>query len=135
MAPVIDEFRRRNWAECIILLSGQHRALLDQTLADFGLTADHDLDLMEPNQSLGGLTGNAFLRFDAMLGDIQPSFVLAQGDTTTAMVAALSCFYQGIPFGHVEAGLRTGNKRNPFPEEINRVIAGLVADLHFAPTR
>lgn len=135
LAPVIDEFRRRSWAECIVLLSGQHRALLDQTLAEFGLAADYDLDLMVPNQSLGRLTGQAFLRFDAVLGEIQPNFVLAQGDTTTAMVAALSCFYQGIPFGHVEAGLRTGNKRNPFPEEINRVIAGQVADLHFAPTQ
>lgn len=135
MAPVISELRASAWAECLVVLSGQHRALLDQTLEQFGLAADHDLDLMEPNQTLGRLTGNAFLRFDAILRDLKPDFVLAQGDTTTAMVAALSSFYQQIPFGHVEAGLRTGNKNLPFPEEINRVIAGCVADLHFAPTQ
>lgn len=135
MAPVISELRASGWAECLVLLSGQHRALLDQTLEQFGLAADHDLNLMEPNQTLGRLTGNAFLRFEAILCELKPDFVLAQGDTTTAMVAALSSFYQHIPFGHVEAGLRTGNKNLPFPEEINRVIAGRVADLHFAPTQ
>jgi len=135
MAPVISALRASGWAECLILLSGQHRALLDQTLQQFGLSADYDLDLMEPNQTLGRLTGNAFLKFDAILRELKPALVLAQGDTTTAMVAAMSSFYQSIPFGHVEAGLRTGNKLLPFPEEINRVVAGLVADLHFAPTQ
>ena len=135
MAPVITALRASGWAECLVLLSGQHRALLDQALEQFGLAADYDLKLMEPDQTLGRLTGNAFLKFDSMLRELKPDFVLAQGDTTTAMVAAMSCFYQSIPFGHVEAGLRTGNKQLPFPEEINRVIAGLVADLHFAPTQ
>lgn len=135
MAPVIHALRGTDWAECLVLVSGQHRALLDQTLAQFGIGADYDLNLMEPNQTLGRLTGNAFIRFDAILRELNPDFVLAQGDTTTAMVAAMSCFYQRIPFGHVEAGLRTGNKLLPFPEEINRVIAGLVANLHFAPTQ
>lgn len=135
MAPVIHALRATDWAECRVLLSGQHRALLDQTLEQFGITADHDLNLMEPNQTLGRLTGNAFLRFDEILRDLEPDFVLAQGDTTTAMVAAMSSFYQQIPFGHVEAGLRTGNKNLPFPEEVNRVVAGRVADMHFAPTQ
>ncbi|MBY0569536.1 MAG: UDP-N-acetylglucosamine 2-epimerase (non-hydrolyzing) [Hyphomonadaceae bacterium] len=135
MAPVIHALRSTQWAECRVLLSGQHRALLDQTLEQFGVVADYDLNLMEPDQTLGRLTGTAFTRFDAALRELKPDFVLAQGDTTTAMVAALSCFYQDIPFGHVEAGLRTGNKRMPFPEEVNRRIAGLVADLHFAPTQ
>ena len=135
MAPVIHALRATDWAECLVLLSGQHRALLDQTLEQFGIVADHDLNLMEPDQTLGRLTGNAFLRFDAILRELKPDFVLAQGDTTTAMVAAMSSFYQRIPFGHVEAGLRTGNRLLPFPEEINRVIAGRVADLHFAPTQ
>lgn len=135
MAPVIHALRATDWAECLVLLSGQHRALLDQTLEQFGIKADHDLNLMEPDQTLGRLTGNAFIRFDAILRELKPDFVLAQGDTTTAMVAAMSSFYQRIPFGHVEAGLRTGNRLLPFPEEINRVIAGRVADMHFAPTQ
>lgn len=135
MAPVIHALRATEWAECHVVLSGQHRALLDQTLEQFGIAADHDLNLMEPNQTLGRLTGNAFLRFDEILRELRPDFVLAQGDTTTAMVAAMSSFYQQIPFGHVEAGLRTGNKHLPFPEEINRVVAGRVADMHFAPTQ
>jgi UDP-N-acetylglucosamine 2-epimerase (non-hydrolysing) len=135
MAPVIHELRATDWADCVVLLSGQHRALLDQTLAQFGITADCDLNLMEPDQSLGRLTGKAFIRFEEVLPNLKPDFVMAQGDTTTAMVAAMSCFYLSIPFGHVEAGLRTGNKRMPFPEEINRVVAGRVADLHFAPTQ
>jgi UDP-N-acetylglucosamine 2-epimerase (non-hydrolysing) len=135
MAPVIHALRATDWAECLVLLSGQHRALLDQTLEQFGIKADHDLNLMEPDQTLGRLTGNAFIRFDAILRELKPDVVLAQGDTTTAMVAAMSSFYQRIPFGHVEAGLRTGNRLLPFPEEINRVIAGRVADMHFAPTQ
>jgi UDP-N-acetylglucosamine 2-epimerase (non-hydrolysing) len=135
MAPVIHALSSTQWAECRVLLSGQHRALLDQTLEQFGVAADYDLNLMEPDQTLGRLTGTAFTRFDTALRELKPDFVLVQGDTTTAMVAALSCFYQEIPFGHVEAGLRTGNKRMPFPEEVNRRIAGLVADLHFAPTQ
>jgi len=135
MAPVVHELRASGWAQCLVLLSGQHRDLLDQTLQQFGISADHDLNLMEPSQTLGRLTGNAFIRFDEALRELKPDFVLGQGDTTTAMVAAMSSFYQQIPFGHVEAGLRTGNKSLPFPEEINRVIAGRVADLHFAPTQ
>jgi UDP-N-acetylglucosamine 2-epimerase (non-hydrolysing) len=134
MAPVIAALRQCPYVESRVLVSGQHRGLLDDTLSQFGITADDDLNLMEPAQSLGRLTGNAFTKFDAVLRSLKPDLVLAQGDTTTVMVAAMSCFYQEIPFGHVEAGLRTGEKRNPFPEEINRVIVGRVADLHFAPT-
>jgi UDP-N-acetylglucosamine 2-epimerase (non-hydrolysing) len=135
MAPVINALRATDWAECNVVLSGQHRSLLDQALKELGIVADHDLHLMEPDHTLGSLTGRAFIQFDAALRNLKPDFVLAQGDTTTAMVAAMSAFYQRIPFGHVEAGLRTGNKLRPFPEEINRVIAGLVADMHFAPTQ
>ena len=135
MAPVIAALRREPWARCTVAVTAQHRELLDAALGVFGLKADIDLDLMRPDQTLGSLTGHAFLALEPVLRELKPDLVLAQGDTTTVMVTALSCFYQGIPFGHVEAGLRTGRLDNPFPEEANRVIAGKVAHLHFAPTR
>lgn len=135
MAPVVHALRRTEWAEVHVLLTGQHRSLLDQALAQFDLAGDIDLGLMQPNQKLGGLTGRAFLALEGQLTALAPDLVLAQGDTTTVMAAAVSCFYLNIAFGHVEAGLRTGQLRNPFPEEFNRLVASLVADLHFAPTQ
>lgn len=135
MAPVIHALEREDGLRSTVVLSGQHRDLLDQALAQFGVVAEHDLQLMRANQKLGELTGRAFIAFEEKLNALKPDLVLAQGDTTTVMVAAISCFYLGIPFGHVEAGLRTGDLKYPFPEEFNRLAASIVADLHFAPTQ
>ncbi len=134
MAPIVRALRATDWARCTLLVTAQHRALLDSALAPFDLKADVDLDLMTADQTLAGITGRAFLRLEEALARLQPDCVLAQGDTTTVMATATTCFYMRIKFGHVEAGLRTGNIQTPFPEEFNRVVAGLVADLHFAPT-
>ena len=108
--------------------------MLDQVLQLFEIVPDYDLDIMAPNQDLFGVTNKALLGLEQVLKKEKPDLVLAQGDTTTVFVAALASFYLKIPFGHVEAGLRTYNKRHPFPEEINRQLASRMADLHFAPT-
>ncbi|MEZ5817308.1 MAG: UDP-N-acetylglucosamine 2-epimerase (non-hydrolyzing) [Hyphomicrobiaceae bacterium] len=134
MAPVISALRARGDMEVRVVGTGQHRELTRQTLSIFGIELDIDLEVMRPDQSLAGLTARIFERLDPVLERERPRLVLAQGDTTSVMVAALASFYRAIPFGHVEAGLRTHSLRNPFPEELNRVIAGRVADLHFAPT-
>lgn len=134
MAPVILRLRRAPLEEVRILATGQHRSLLDQALADFGLTADLDLDLMRPDQALGDLTARTVTALSSTLGEQRPDLVLAQGDTTTVFCTALASYYQRIPFGHVEAGLRTGSRYSPFPEEKNRELVGRLADVHFAPT-
>jgi UDP-N-acetylglucosamine 2-epimerase (non-hydrolysing) len=134
MAPVVTALRREPWAEVRILATAQHREMLDQVFAAFGLTPDVDLDIMRPDQSLPELTARLLLALDRVLADEAPDVVLAQGDTTTVMAVAMAAFYRRIPLGHVEAGLRTGDLRNPFPEEMNRVLAGRLARWHFAPT-
>lgn len=134
MSPVITALRRQGWARVVVVSTGQHRELVGQTLGIFGITPDIDLDLMEPNQSLASLTARILQRFDLLLSGQAPDLVLAQGDTTTVMATALASFYRQVPFGHVEAGLRTHDIRNPFPEEFNRVVAGRLAAIHFAPT-
>lgn len=134
MAPVIQALQKEPWADVRVLATAQHRQMLDQVLDLFGITPDIDLDIMRPNQSLPELTSRLLLQLDEVLLREQPDAVLAQGDTTTVMTVALACFYRNIPLGHVEAGLRTGDLRNPFPEEMNRVFAGLLARWHFAPT-
>jgi len=135
MAPVILALRQSRQVDCRILATAQHRQMLDQVLAFFDLRPDIDLDIMRPNQTLPELTARLLVGLDKVLADEQPDAVLAQGDTTTVMAVALACFYRRIPFGHVEAGLRTWDMQNPFPEEANRVIAGRLAKWHFAPTR
>jgi len=135
MAPVILALHQQTWARVRVLATAQHRHLLDQVLQAFAITPDIDLDLMQPNQDLPTLTARMLTALDQVLADERPAAVIAQGDTTTVMVAALASFYRGIPFGHVEAGLRTGDMRNPFPEEMNRVLAGRLAHWHFAPTQ
>lgn len=134
MAPVVHALRAEPWAECRVLATAQHRQMLDQILGFFGVQPDRDLDLMRPDQTLADLTARMLAAVDPVLVDEHPDLVLAQGDTTTVMVAALASFYRRIRFGHVEAGLRTGDKWQPFPEESNRAIVGRLADVHFAPT-
>jgi UDP-N-acetylglucosamine 2-epimerase (non-hydrolysing) len=134
MAPVILALRKRSSLDVCVVSTGQHKQMVEQTLNIFGIVPDIDLDVMVPNQSLAGLSARIFERLDPVLVEKAPALLLAQGDTTSVMVAALACFFRQIPYGHVEAGLRTGDLRNPFPEELNRVVAGLVARIHFAPT-
>lgn len=134
MAPVVLALRCLPDVTVRVVASGQHRNLLDQALADFSLEADLDLDLMRPDQELADLTGRAIVALAEAIGAEHPDYVLAQGDTTTVLCAALASYYQRIPFGHVEAGLRTGDPYAPFPEEKNRVLVSHLADLHFAPT-
>jgi len=105
-----------------VCVTGQHREMLDQVLDVFGVTPDVDLNLMQPNQTLAGLTARAITSIDKYLADYKPELVIVQGDTTTVLCASLAAFYRQIPVGHVEAGLRTWNKQSPFPEEINRVL-------------
>lgn len=134
MAPVILALKQQPWVEVRVLATAQHRHMLDQVLSFFGIEPDIDLNIMRPNQALTTLTARLLLELDDVLHAEKPDVVLAQGDTTTVMTVALACFYHRIPFGHVEAGLRTWDMQNPFPEEANRVIAGRLARWHFAPT-
>jgi UDP-N-acetylglucosamine 2-epimerase (non-hydrolysing) len=134
MAPVIKAFQEVKWARCRVLLTGQHRDLVDPILEFFGIAPDIDLDIMRPGQSLADLTSRLLTAVHDVLASEQPEIVLAQGDTTTVLATALASFYQKVPFAHVEAGLRTHQLFAPFPEEANRVIAGRLSTLHFAPT-
>lgn len=134
MAPVILALQNEPWANVRVLATAQHRHMLDQVNAFFEIKPDIDLDIMRPNQALTTLTANLLLKLDDVLQAERPDAVLVQGDTTTVMTVALASFYHRIPIGHVEAGLRTWDMQNPFPEEANRVIAGRLARWHFAPT-
>lgn len=134
MAPVVKVLAGTPGIESRVCVTAQHRQMLDQVLELFEITPDVDLDLMRPDQSLEQLSAEIFTHLAPVLRNLAPDWILVQGDTTTVMAAALLAFYQHIRVGHVEAGLRTGDKWQPFPEEINRRIAGVVADLHFAPT-
>ncbi len=134
MAPVVQALAQTPGIDSRVCVTAQHRQMLDQVLDLFGICPDVDLNLMRPNQTLAQLTADILTALDPVLVDLQPDWVLVQGDTTTVMAAALLAFYHKIRVGHVEAGLRTLDRYQPFPEEINRRIAGVVADLHFAPT-
>nr|WP_295954106.1 UDP-N-acetylglucosamine 2-epimerase (non-hydrolyzing) [Rhodoferax sp.] len=134
MAPVILALKKEPWAEVRVLATAQHRHMLDQVLNFFDIEPDIDLNIMRPNQTLTTLTARLLLGMDDVLQAEKPDAVLVQGDTTTVMAVSLACFYHRIPIGHVEAGLRTWDMQNPFPEEANRVIAGKLARWHFAPT-
>lgn len=136
MAPVVHQCAQHaDQIEPIICLTGQHREMLAQVTEYFGIRADLDLELMQPNQSLAELTARCVQGIDGALVKFQPDCVVAQGDTTTVMAASLVAFYRRTPFVHVEAGLRTGNLYAPWPEELNRRIASLVTTLHCAPTK
>ena len=134
LAPVIAELRRRGGFELTVAVTAQHRELLDQVLDVFGITADVDLALMQPSQSLASLTSRVILAMDELIDQRQPDLTIVQGDTTSAFVSALASFYRGVPVAHVEAGLRTSTALNPFPEELNRRLTTVVAALHCAPT-
>ena len=134
MFPVVFALRETGRFDVKVLVTAQHRELLDSVLTLTGLTPDLDLDLMLPDQSLDGLASRILTRFGEALDSLQPDRVLVHGDTLTTMMASLACYFRRIPVGHVEAGLRSGNIYSPWPEEVNRKVTGVIADLHFAPT-
>ena len=134
MAPVVRCLKQTQGIESLVCVTAQHRTMLDQVLDLFEIRPDLDLNLMKADQSLAQLTAAIFTHLDPVLADLKPDWVLVQGDTTTVMAAALLSYYHRIKIGHVEAGLRTSDKWQPFPEEVNRQVASVVADLHFAPT-
>ena len=134
LAPVIHLLRNNSKFRTSVVLTGQHREMVEQVMQLFDLKADYDLDIMQPKQTLTQITCNSLIGLEKLYKEIQPDIVLVQGDTTTAFAAALAAFYQQIPIGHVEAGLRTDNLFNPFPEEANRRLVSQFAQLHFAPT-
>ena len=134
MAPVVHAMAARPGLRARVVATGQHRGMLDQALGAFGITPDVDLALMRPGQGLAELTARLITGLAEAFEAEQPDMVLVQGDTTSVMAGGLAAFYRRAPFGHVEAGLRSGVPDDPFPEEANRRIAGALADLHFAPT-
>lgn len=134
MAPVVKACKARPELEVKVCVTAQHRQMLDQVMEIFGLTADFDLNVMAPNQTLGDVTCKVLKGMEGVFAQWKPDMILVQGDTTTVMAAALAAFYQKIAIGHVEAGLRTGNLYSPWPEEANRLLAGCLATQHYAPT-
>ncbi len=135
MAPVVGELQKYpDEIRSLVCVTAQHRQMLDQVLALFKITPDYDLNLMKPNQSLAQITAAIITGLDPVLQSVNPDWILVQGDTTTVMAAALVGFYHRVKIGHVEAGLRTGDKSQPFPEEANRCLTDVLSDLYFAPT-
>jgi UDP-N-acetylglucosamine 2-epimerase (non-hydrolysing) len=134
MAPVVLELRQRRGIETVVCVTGQHRGMLDDALAAFGIKPDYDLAIMRPGQTLADITTDVFTKLSPLLSTLKPSRVLVHGDTTTSYAAAVAAFYLGVLVGHVEAGLRTGNLHAPWPEEFNRRSVDMVADLLWAPT-
>jgi UDP-N-acetylglucosamine 2-epimerase (non-hydrolysing) len=134
MWPVIEALRADGTFRVRLLATAQHRDMLDDVLRVLGMPPDHDLDVMTENQRLADVTAQCVIGIDRVLREEPPALVLAEGDTTTVLAAALAAYYNRIPFGHVEAGLRTADKYAPFPEEMNRRLAAAITDLHFAPT-
>ncbi|WP_394337914.1 non-hydrolyzing UDP-N-acetylglucosamine 2-epimerase [Chryseobacterium nematophagum] len=134
MAPLVKEFKKHTEFETRVCVTAQHREMLDQVLSFFDIQPDYDLNLMKPNQNLYSLTADIITEMRTVLEDFKPDFIYVHGDTTTTMAASIAGFYSGAKVCHVEAGLRTHDKRSPFPEEINRQVAGRISDYHFAPT-
>ena len=135
MAPLVKKLQAApEEFQTIVCVTGQHREMLDQVLNLFEITPDYDLNIMKPNQDLYDITSRILLGMRDILKEVQPDIVLVHGDTTTSTASALAAFYQQIPVGHVEAGLRTGNIYSPWPEEMNRLITGRIATLNFSPT-
>ena len=134
MAPVVKAIEQNEHLQSIVTVTAQHREMLDQVLQLFGITPDYDLNLMKKNQTLTDITAGVLHGLEEILQKEQPDLVLVHGDTTTTFAATLAAFYQQIPVGHVEAGLRSGNLYSPYPEEANRKLTGVMAALHFSPT-
>jgi len=135
MAPLVKAFKDEvSSFETKVCITAQHREMLDQVLSFFEITPDYDLDLMKPNQNLHSLTADIITDLKPILEEFKPDYVYVHGDTTTTMAASIASFYSGAKICHVEAGLRTFNKRSPFPEEMNRSVTGSIADYHFSPT-
>lgn len=136
LAPVIRYFRANGPEDVttVVCSTGQHKEMLAQAFSDFDLVPDVELGVMTPGQTLSGLSSRLFVAVDDLLEREQPDWIVVQGDTTTVMIGSLAAFYRGVKVAHVEAGLRSGDRFHPFPEEVNRRIAGVVADRHFAPT-
>ena len=134
LAPVIHRLRESPRLDPVVVATAQHRGLLDLAFEDLDISADVDLDLMLPNQTLAGFASRCFTALDEVIGHLDPDVVMIEGDTTTVMVAGIVSFYRRIPLCHVEAGLRSFDLSSPFPEEMHRVVVGRLADLHFAPT-
>ncbi len=135
MAPLVKELESRQAIKSIVCVTAQHRQMLDQVLDTFKITPDYDLDIMKTGQTLSEVTSRVLCGLEEVIKQASPDIVLVHGDTTTTFAGALAAFYNGVKVGHVEAGLRTYNKKSPFPEEINRQLVGNLADLHFAPTQ
>ncbi|MRG85051.1 non-hydrolyzing UDP-N-acetylglucosamine 2-epimerase [Salinibacillus xinjiangensis] len=134
MCPLVLELEKSPEIDSIVTVTAQHREMLDQVLKIFNVKPDYDLNIMKDSQTLTHITASALEGLDGIMKEVKPDIVLVHGDTTTTFVASLAAFYNQIKVGHVEAGLRTWNKYSPFPEEINRQITGVIADLHFSPT-
>ena len=134
MAPLVKELEKRKEIEGIVCVTAQHRQMLDQVLETFRINVDYDLDIMKQGQSLSDITSRVLYGLENVIKEAKPDIVLVHGDTTTTFAGALAAFYNKVPIGHVEAGLRTNNKYSPYPEEINRQMVDRVADIHFAPT-
>ena len=134
MAPLVKELKSRKEIECIVCVTAQHRQMLDQVLNTFEITPDYDLNIMQQGQTLSDITSKALKGLEEVIKEVQPDIVLVHGDTTTTFAGALASYYCQVDVGHVEAGLRTWNKYSPFPEEMNRQMVGVIADMHFAPT-
>ena len=134
MAPLVKAFQNQSDFDTKVCVTAQHREMLDQVLEFFDIKPDYDLNLMKPNQNLYSLTADIITELKPVLEDFKPDYVYVHGDTTTTMASSIAAFYSGAQVCHVEAGLRTHNKRSPFPEEINRQVAGRICDFHFAPT-
>ena len=134
MCPLVLELKKYKEIECKVCLTGQHREMLRQVMEAFGICEDFNLDIMRENQTLTTITSDILQKMDTVMRVEHPDLILVHGDTTTSFAAALAAFYQKIPVGHVEAGLRTGNIYSPYPEEMNRLLSGRIATWHFAPT-
>lgn len=134
MCPLVNELKKRDSVKTIVCVTGQHRQMLDQVLKTFNVIPDYDLSIMKQGQTLFDITTNILERIKKVLEEVKPDVVLVHGDTSTAFVTALACFYLQIPVGHVEAGLRTYNIYSPYPEEFNRQAVGIISQYNFAPT-
>ncbi|MDY3002693.1 MAG: UDP-N-acetylglucosamine 2-epimerase (non-hydrolyzing) [Romboutsia timonensis] len=134
MAPLVKELEKREEIESIVCVTAQHRQMLDQVLDTFNITPDYDLNIMKQGQTLVDITTRALQSLSEVILQVKPNIVLVHGDTTTTLSGSLAAFYNQVAVGHVEAGLRTYDKYSPFPEEVNRQVTGVIADMHFAPT-